>query len=75
VSRAYADLTVEKLPTRVGVSAKTLGESEHGRRATKRWELFGIAEECGVPRSFFEADWELLPSHAVEPAKDEALTD
>jgi len=56
-ARAYVGLNTEELAERVGMGASTLHRTEHGKRAPKKWELWGIAEVCQLPRGWFVTDW------------------
>jgi transcriptional regulator with XRE-family HTH domain len=54
-ARAYAGLSVQHVATKIGVGAKTVKRIESGERLPRQYELWAIAETCGVPRDFFEA--------------------
>jgi transcriptional regulator with XRE-family HTH domain len=54
-ARAYAGLSITELAERLGVGEQTVKRIEGGRRTVRRYELWGIADVCGLPRKFFEA--------------------
>lgn len=56
-ARGYADLSQAELGKLVGISEDRLTGLEHGSKEAKPWELWGIAEVCGLPRSWFTVDW------------------
>ncbi|MEA2483117.1 MAG: Helix-turn-helix domain [Thermoleophilaceae bacterium] len=58
--RTYAQLSVAELAERIGMGAQTIKRIESGRRAARRHEVWGIAEACGLPRAFYEVDFEFL---------------
>jgi transcriptional regulator with XRE-family HTH domain len=55
-ARAYAGLSNEDLAERTGIGRSTLVKTESGKRQARKWELWAIAEICGVPREFFESE-------------------
>jgi transcriptional regulator with XRE-family HTH domain len=55
-ARAYAGLSIPELADELGVGAQTIKRVEAGTRRPRRYELWGIADICGLPRWFFEAD-------------------
>jgi transcriptional regulator with XRE-family HTH domain len=59
-ARAYAGLTIGALADSLGMGARTIKRIECGERDARRYELIGIAEACGLPREFFELDFDLL---------------
>jgi transcriptional regulator with XRE-family HTH domain len=59
-ARAYAGLSIPQLAERLGVGAQTVKRIESGRRAPRSYELWAIADICGVPRGLFELDFEDL---------------
>lgn len=52
-ARAYAGLSIGELAADLGVGAKTIKRIEAGSRTVRPYELWGIAEICGVSREFF----------------------
>jgi transcriptional regulator with XRE-family HTH domain len=64
-ARAYAGLSVTELANRIGLGLQTIKRIESGKRAARRFEVWAIAEACGLPREFFEADLDLLNRRAT----------
>jgi DNA-binding XRE family transcriptional regulator len=60
-ARAYAGLSNTELAEAIGIGRSTLVKSEAGARQAKTWELWAIAEICGIPREFFEGPCNLQP--------------
>jgi transcriptional regulator with XRE-family HTH domain len=56
-ARTYAGFAVHELAERVGLGAQTIKRIEAGRRSVRRFEIWAIAEACGLPREFFEIDF------------------
>ena len=63
-ARAYAGLSVPELANRIGLGKQTIRRIEQGTRATRRFEIWAIAEACALPREFFEIDLDLLSRRA-----------
>lgn len=63
-ARAYAGMSVNELANRIGLGLQTIKRIECGKRSARRFELWAIAEACGLPREFFEIDLELLNRQA-----------
>ena len=59
-ARAYAGLSVNELANRVGLGLQTIKRIECLKRTARPFEVWAIAEACGLPREFFEVDLELL---------------
>lgn len=57
-ARSYARLTIGQLAEQVGVGTQTVKRIECGQRDARRHELWAIAEVCGLPRGFFEMDFD-----------------
>lgn len=55
-ARAYAGLSTAALAERIGLGTQTIKRIEAERRIARRFELWAIAEACGMPRAFFEHD-------------------
>jgi transcriptional regulator with XRE-family HTH domain len=55
-ARILSGLTVGELGDLIGLGIQTIKRIEAGRRNARRYELWAIADACGVPREFFEAD-------------------
>lgn len=73
-ARAYAGLSVAELADRVGIGAKTLKRVETAERLPRQYELWAIADVCGVPRDLFETDGRPLQLETGDPAAlDERL--
>jgi transcriptional regulator with XRE-family HTH domain len=64
-ARAYAGLSVNDLANRIGLGLQTIKRIECGKRTARRFEIWAIAEACGLPREFFEMDLELLNRQAT----------
>lgn len=64
-ARAYAGLSVNDLANRIGLGLQTIKRIESGKRTARRFEIWAIAEACGLPREFFEMDLELLNRQAT----------
>jgi transcriptional regulator with XRE-family HTH domain len=64
-ARAYAGLSVTDLANRIGLGLQTIKRIESGKRTARRFEIWAIAEACGLPREFFEMDLELLNRQAT----------
>src|SRR3954452_13743388 len=71
-ARAYAGLSVNELANQIGLGLQTIKRIESGKRTARRFEIWAIAEACGLPRDFFEIDLELLNRRAS--AWQETLT-
>jgi transcriptional regulator with XRE-family HTH domain len=67
-ARAYAGLSVNALAERLGVGAQTIKRIEAGRRSARPYELWGISQICGLPREFFDGNFEAMSSEAVAVA-------
>jgi transcriptional regulator with XRE-family HTH domain len=68
-ARTYACLSVAELAGRIGMGIQTVKRIEAGRRSVRRFEIWAIAEACGLPRAFFEMDFcELAERAAVSSA-------
>lgn len=69
-ARSYAGFSIGDLAAHTGLGAQTIKRIEAGTRQARRYELWALAESCGVPRTFFEADLEELldPSASVVAA-------
>jgi transcriptional regulator with XRE-family HTH domain len=59
-ARAYAGLSIPRLADELGVGLQTIKRIEAGHRSPRRYELWGIADICGLPSGFFEASFDLL---------------
>lgn len=64
-ARAYAGLSVKELATRIGLGLQTIKRIEAGKRTARRFEVWAIAEACGLPREFFEVDLDMLSRQAT----------
>jgi transcriptional regulator with XRE-family HTH domain len=63
-ARAYAGLSVTELANRIGLGLQTIKRIESGKRTARPFEVWAIAEACGLPREFFEIDLDLLSRRA-----------
>lgn len=61
-ARAYAGLTIPQLAERIGVGERTIKRVEMRQRIARTYELWAIADACGVPRWFFETEFQELTS-------------
>ena len=68
-ARAYAGLSVADVATAVGLGAQTIKRIEAGRRTPRSFEIWAIADVCGLPREWFNADFKAL-SHQAERQAD-----
>jgi transcriptional regulator with XRE-family HTH domain len=59
-ARAYAGLSIPRLAKELGVGMQTIKRIESGRRSPRRYELWGIADICGLPSGFFERSFDVL---------------
>jgi transcriptional regulator with XRE-family HTH domain len=64
-ARAYAGLSVSDVATAIGLGAQTIKRIEAGRRTPRSFEIWAIADVCGLPREWFMADFKAL-SHQAE---------
>jgi transcriptional regulator with XRE-family HTH domain len=60
------------LADRVGLGLQTIKRIEAGKRTARPFEVWAIAEACGLPRDFFQADFRELCR--VAAAQQEMLT-
>jgi transcriptional regulator with XRE-family HTH domain len=65
-ARAYCGLTVREVADAVGLGLQTIKRIEAGSRVARKSEIVAIAEACGLPRDWFEADFEALVQLASE---------
>lgn len=73
-ARAYAGLSNTELAESIQIGRSTLVKIEAGRREAKRWELYAIAEVCGVPREWFDSETPLpLSADAIDEAQSEQV--
>ncbi|MEA2494926.1 MAG: Helix-turn-helix domain [Thermoleophilaceae bacterium] len=63
-ARAYAGLSVQDLADQIGLGLQTIKRIESGKRTARKFELWAIAEACGLPREFFDVDLDLLTNRA-----------
>ena len=56
-ARGYAGLSQSELGKRVDLSEDRVAALEKGERRAHKWELWGIAEECDLSRSWFTDEW------------------
>lgn len=59
-ARAYAGLSIPRLAEELGVGMQTIKRIEAGHRSARRYELWGIADICGLPPGFFEESFDVL---------------
>jgi transcriptional regulator with XRE-family HTH domain len=64
-ARAYAGLSVRELADAIGIGLQTIKRIEAGSRAPRTMEVWAIAEVCGLPREWFEVDFDDLARHAA----------
>jgi transcriptional regulator with XRE-family HTH domain len=61
-ARAYAGISVTELAQHLGLGLQTIKRIECGKRAARRFEVWAIADACGLPHEFFELDFEVMGS-------------
>lgn len=59
-ARAYAGLSVYDVANAIGLGAQTIKRIEAGRRTPRSFEIWAIADVCGLPREWFTADFDAL---------------
>jgi transcriptional regulator with XRE-family HTH domain len=64
-------MSVSDLADAVGLGVQTIKRIEAGKRTARPFEIWAIAEACGLPREFFDLDFQELWSAAA--AQNEML--